>query len=247
MRLFGLIGYPIEHSFSAAFFSEKFEKELINDCAYQNLPLSSIRQFPSLISTHPELCGLNVTVPYKELIIPYLNALDNVAAEIGAVNCINVQGKQLTGFNTDAFGFEYSIKPFLENKYERALILGSGGASKAIIYTLKKWGIDYRVATRTPKMQYHLSYEDITPELLSFFPLIINTTPLGTFPDTANCPNIPYEAITEQHFLYDLVYNPSLTTFLKRGRDAGAQVMNGLAMLKLQAEKSWEIWNKHEN
>jgi len=244
VRLFGLIGYPLSHSFSARHFSEKFEKESISDCLYREFPLTSVEEFLTLIKANPNLHGLNVTIPYKVSILPYLDAIDEKAAAIGAVNCIHIFNGKTTGYNTDALGFEYSIRPFLENKYERALVLGNGGAAKAIVHVLNNWGIDYRIVTRNPQNNNELNYTDLDAESIPFFPLIINTTPLGMFPNIHELPPIPYEVISTRHFLYDVIYNPEITAFLQKGKDAGAQIMNGLSMLQLQAEKSWEIWNK---
>jgi shikimate dehydrogenase len=243
LKQYGLIGYPLTHSFSQKYFREKFEREKIEGCEYFNFPLESMEQFPALLEQHPNLCGLNVTIPYKEKVMTYLHELDSSAKETGAVNCIKIEQGRLVGYNTDTYGFEMSIKPFLENKYERALILGTGGASKAVAYVLKKWNIAFHYATRTPSASNHLAYKDLNAGNIQHFPLIINTTPLGTFPNVDECPELPYEALTEKHFLYDLVYNPSETLFLKKGKTQGAHTMNGLKMLELQAEKGWQIWN----
>lgn len=244
MRQFGLIGYPLSHSFSPSYFKEKFEKENITDAQYSLYPLSSISEYPSLVaSLGQSLVGLNVTIPYKEQIIPFLDAIDPVAQAIGAVNCIHFVDGKSTGYNTDVFGFEMSIKPFLENKYERALIIGTGGASKAIAHALRNWNIATFFLSRNPSAQNHLGYNTLTADTLKHFPLIINTTPLGTFPEIDACPAIPYEGLTESHFLYDLVYNPAETLFLQKGKAQGALTMNGLAMLRLQAARGWEIWN----
>jgi len=243
-RLFGLVGYPLVHSFSKGYFTHRFEELHLTDCRYLNFSIPDISQFPELIAAHPDLEGLNVTIPHKESIMPYLNDLDEVARAIGAVNCIRVQHGKLTGYNTDAYGFEMSIKPFLENHYERALILGTGGASKAVAYVLRKWGIPFHFVSRTPQGEQEMGYDVLKAEVIHHFPLIINTTPLGTYPDIDACPYLPYEGLSERHFLYDLIYNPEETTFLHLGRLAGAKTMNGHAMLIKQAEKSWEIWNR---
>lgn len=243
VNLYGLIGYPLGHSFSQKYFAEKFEKEEIVDCEYRNFPIESIEQLREIMAKHPNLKGLNVTIPHKEQVIPFLDEMDETASAIAAVNCISIQSGKLKGFNTDAYGFEMSIRPFIENKYERALILGTGGASKAVAFVLKKWNIPFHYATRNPRADNHLSYEELSADNIRFFPLIINTTPLGTFPDVNEAPQLPYDALTEKHFLYDLIYNPSETLFLKNGKERGAHTMNGLKMLQLQAEKSWQIWN----
>lgn len=246
IRRFGLIGYPLVHSFSKDYFNGKFSEWGLTDCVYENYSIRDIAQFTQLLSAHPDLNGLNVTIPHKESVIPYLTEMDAIAAEVGAVNCIRIQGGVAKGYNTDVYGFEMSIKPFLENHYERALILGTGGASKAVAYVLRKWGIPFHSVSRTPAGEHEMSYDVLKPEVMHHFPLIINTTPLGTYPDIDACPYLPYEGLSQKHFLYDLIYNPQETTFLRLGRLAGAKTMNGYAMLIKQAEKSWEIWNENE-
>jgi len=255
-KLFGLIGYPLTHSFSKKYFTEKFEKEGITDCSYELFPIEDINQFPHLISEYSSLGGLSVTIPYKEKIIPYLTELDETAKAVGAVNCIKIkrsvgQGDEsnlkLIGYNTDVFGFKQSIKPFLESHHQRALILGTGGASKAVAYVLKEIGIDCYFVSRN---KHHDSgtniflYEEINEYVINAFHLIINTTPIGMFPNVNEVPEIPFEFITDKHLLYDLVYNPTETNFLKHGKEKGAICINGLSMLYLQAEKTWEIWNE---
>jgi shikimate dehydrogenase len=242
-RLFGLVGYPLVHSFSKGYFTKRFAERNDLNCRYENFSIADISLFNALVQGNAALAGLNVTIPYKESVIPFLHEMDDVAGEIGAVNCIRVRDGILSGFNTDVFGFEMSIKPFLENHYERALILGTGGASKAVAYVLRKWGIPFHFVSRTPRGEQELSYDVLKAEVMHHFPLIINTTPLGTYPDIDACPFLPYEGLSEKHFLYDLVYNPEETTFLRLGRLAGAKTMNGYAMLVQQAERSWEIWN----
>lgn len=244
MRIFGLIGYPLSHSFSERYFAEKFERQQISDAVYRNFELADITGIHAIIQSNPELVGLNVTIPHKQTIIPFLTELSSEANEIGAVNCIRIKGEQLIGHNTDAYGFEMSIKPFIENNYERALILGTGGASKAIAYVLKKWGIQFFHVTRNPHAPNHISYSELNAESIRHFPLIVNTTPLGTSPDILTKPDLPYSALTPAHFCYDLVYNPAQTAFMTAAAAQGAKVMNGLKMLELQAEKSWQIWNQ---
>ena len=243
MRLFGLIGHPLTHSFSAGYFANKFNDLKITDCEYRNFDIPDIQLFNDIIEAHPELEGLNVTIPYKESIIPFLDSIDQEAKLIGAVNCvcIDAEGNKI-GYNTDAYGFYHSIKPFLENKYERALILGTGGASKAVAYVLKKLGIRVFFASRNPTESYHISYKEINAENIMMFPLIVNTTPLGTFPNVEAFPELPYESLTSNHFLYDLTYNPEESEFLKRGKMQGALTANGKLMLQLQAERSWQLW-----
>ena len=243
-RLFGLVGYPLVHSFSKGYFAKRFVELNEGNCRYENFSLTDISLLPELIQANPSLVGLNVTIPYKERIIPYLDELDSVAHAIGAVNCVRVRNGVLKGYNTDAYGFEMSIKPFLENHYERALILGTGGASKAVAFVLRNWGIPFHFASRTPVTSDQLSYDVLKADVIRHFPLIINTTPLGTYPDIDACPTLPYEGLTASHMLYDLVYNPEETTFLRLGRLAGAKTMNGYAMLIQQAERSWQIWNE---
>ena len=246
MRKFGLIGFPLGHSFSKKFFSEKFENESI-DARYDLYELSNITEFQDLRNS-VELSGLNVTIPYKEQVIPLLDRLDDTAAHIGAVNVIRFDYDKngtatLTGFNTDAVGFENSLKPFLKSYHKKALILGTGGASKAILYTLQKLGIECRYVSRTVS-KGQLTYSDLNKEIIDDNLLIINATPLGTFPKTDICPDIPYQFLTEKHLLFDVVYNPAETLFMKKGRDAGATALNGEEMLIGQALAAWEIWNR---
>jgi shikimate dehydrogenase len=243
-RRFGLIGYPLVHSFSKDYFLSKFSEWDITDCVYENFSIRDISQFPELLKSKTDLCGLNVTIPHKEAIMSHLNHIDSIAAEVGAVNCIRIENGITRGFNTDVYGFEMSVKPFLENHYERALILGTGGASKAVAFVLRKWGIPFHFVSRTPANENEMSYDVLKAEVMHHFPLIINTTPVGTYPDIDACPYLPYEGLSNKHFLYDLIYNPEETTFLRLGRMAGAKTMNGYAMLIKQAEKSWEIWNE---
>lgn len=244
-KKYGLTGYPLSHSFSKEYFIEKFRNENIQNCTYELYPLSSIDLLPSLISANPELQGLNVTIPYKESVIPFLNQLDETAKAVGAVNCIKIENGILKGFNTDVFGFRQSIKPFLESRHERALILGTGGASKAVHYVLKEIGIDCYFVTRD-KSGFNsvkaFEYSELNEYILNAFKLIVNTTPLGMFPETGGFPDIPYRYISSSHLLYDLVYNPAETEFMKRGKAQGAAVVNGLSMLKQQAEEAWRIW-----
>lgn len=241
-RLFGLIGYPLEHSFSKNFFTDKFEREHVTDCRYENFPLRLIEEFTALIQKEASLAGLNVTVPYKEQVIPFLNELDPTAMEIGAVNTIKFSSGKSKGFNTDAYGFMHSIKNLLQPFHSAALILGTGGSSKAVAYGLKKMGIEYDYVSRLP-LNRELKYEELDEAVMKHYKVIINTTPLGMFPNIDDCPPIPYEYLTRSHLLFDLVYNPAETLFLQKGRERGAMVRNGLEMLHLQAEKSWEIWN----
>lgn len=248
MRRFGLIGQTLTHSFSGKYFSEKFAREGITDAVYELYPLGSIAQFPELAASHPDLLGLNVTIPYKEAILPFLDELEETAKEIGAVNTIRFSGGKSQGFNTDVYGFRQSIKPFLTSRHERALLLGTGGASKAVHHVLRNIGIDCAFVTRNkqnaPKDTLLFNYDELNHYVMDAFKLIVNCTPLGTFPDIHSFPPIPYEHLGPDHLLYDLVYNPAETQFLLRGKQYHAQTMNGFDMLRLQAEKSWQIWNE---
>ena len=244
MAKFGLIGKNIDYSFSRAFFKKKFEKEGL-DHTYVNFDIEDITIFPEIIQNNSNLKGLNVTIPYKQAIIPYLDKLSKKAKAIGAVNTIKVlPNGELHGHNTDYFGFKKSLETKLEPKHNRALILGTGGASKAIAFALKKLGIAYKYVSRNPKGEDDFSYNDLTPNIIKEHLLIINCTPLGTHPNVEACPSIPYNALSNDHLLYDLIYNPSKTKFLKLGKQYGAQIINGERMLKLQAKKSWKIWHK---
>lgn len=247
MRKFGLIGFPLGHSFSKGYFSKKFEIEKLNDCVYENYPIERIELLNDIINNNPELKGLNVTIPYKQQVMKHLDRIDAEASEVGAVNTIKIvkedSGIKLIGYNTDIFGFE---KPLLEKLvafHKSALILGTGGASKAVAYILHKHGISFRYVSRNPKEDTVYSYSDLTHEIVQEYKIIVNTSPLGMHPDTDKCPSIPYEAIGKDHILYDLIYNPEETLFLRKGEERKAIVINGLPMLYIQAEKSWEIWN----
>ncbi|MBT8320131.1 MAG: shikimate dehydrogenase [Eudoraea sp.] len=239
---FGLVGRNIAYSFSRGYFKEKFLKMGLKQYRYDNFDLEDISQFSELIEENPDLVGLNVTIPYKESIIPYLKVLDPVATAIGAVNTIKIASEGLLGYNTDAYGFEQALLPFLKPHHRQALILGTGGASKAVAYVLKKLQIAYRFVSRKPGSD-HLNYEDLDQETIRTHYLIINCTPLGTWPETAAKPRIPYDSLNNKHLLFDLIYNPEKTTFLKEGEKRGSRISNGGKMLELQADKSWEIWN----
>ncbi|RSK40687.1 shikimate dehydrogenase family protein [Mangrovimonas spongiae] len=244
MDKFGLIGKNIAYSFSKNYFNKKFKKETIQ-ASYENFDIDSIENFPAIITNTEGIKGLNVTIPYKEAIIPFLDKLDKKAKKIGAVNTIKITSKgNLKGYNTDYYGFKKSLKPLLKPHHKRALILGTGGASKAIAQALKKLNIDYVFVSRKPSKKGFFTYNALTKELVSDYQIIINCTPLGTFPNVQDCPKIPYDAITKTHILYDLIYNPEETKFLTLGRKKGATTINGLKMLQLQADKAWSIWNK---
>ncbi|MBK6276450.1 MAG: shikimate dehydrogenase [Saprospirales bacterium] len=242
MKQFGLIGYPLSHSFSKGYFAEKFAKENIVDCKYDVFPLEKIEDFVELCNDKKNLIGLNVTIPYKEKIIPFLDELDETAANIGAVNTIKFSNGKEIGYNSDAYGFEMSLKPLLKQHHTKALILGTGGASKAVEYVLRKLGISFQYVSRN-KNEKAISYEELNEAIIQHSKLIINTTPIGMYPNIDTAPDIPYNFITDKHLLYDLIYNPEETLFLKKGKEKGAQTKNGLEMLYLQAERSWEIWN----
>ncbi len=248
MKKYGLLGYPLGHSFSRDFFNRKFQDENI-DAEYLNFEIPEIGFAKEIILENLELCGLNVTIPYKQLIIPYLNDLSEEAQAIGAVNVIRItrNGKKLhlKGFNSDVIGFVKSIQPLLEPHHKKALILGcTGGASKAVRYGLEtKLNLEVKGVSRRPS-ESNITYNDVTPELLEEYTVIVNCTPIGMYPHVNECPELPYEALTSKHLLYDLIYNPEETLFLQKGAKQGAKIKNGMEMLLLQAIASWEIWNR---
>ncbi len=263
MRQYGLIGFPLSHSFSKRYFAEKFQNEHITDASYDNYPIEHIKDLQDLLDDHPGLLGLNVTVPHKINVLKYLDWIEHDAKNAGAVNCIRIHKEspvlaafsgelgvndhdfRLEGFNTDIYGFEMSLRPLLKEHQDKALVLGNGGAAKAVKCVLDNLGIAYQLVTRKPQTNSIL-FADLKPHHISQHTLIINTTPVGTSPKIDECPPIPYEFITKQHLLYDLIYNPEKTLFLKKGEERGAAIKNGYEMLLLQAEKSWEIWNSKE-
>jgi shikimate dehydrogenase len=242
-KVYGLIGYPLSHSFSEKYFSEKFKKENIKNCRYELFPLRSVDELKQLLRSYPAIRGLNVTVPYKQQVLRYLNSVAHIPEGIRACNCIKVERKKLTGYNTDCIGFEKSLIPVLQPHHTKALVLGSGGAAEAVTYVLKKLGIDIAVVSRTPRRAAILTYYEINEKKIKDYTLIINCTPLGMFPDSDNCPDIPYQSLTKNHLLYDLIYNPAKSLFLKKGEAMGATIKNGEEMLIIQAEESWKIWN----
>ncbi len=242
MRRFGLIGKNISYSFSPGYFREKFDTLGLKECRYEIFDLADITELPDLLNRFPDLMGLNVTIPYKESVIPYLDQLDEQAREIGAVNTIRLREGGLTGFNTDVIGFRESLRPLLTPTDRAALILGTGGASKAVAHGLRQLDIPCRFVSRKPGSG-HLTYADLSAEVLKASQILVNCTPLGTYPEVEKAPPLPYGALGSAHLLYDLIYNPSQTTFLKRGLQQGARIKNGLEMLSLQAEASWKIWN----
>lgn len=244
MKQYGLIGHPLSHSFSKKYFTEKFKKENILDSSYELFDIDDINQFPNILNK-PNLKGLNITIPYKESILKFLTEIDEIANEIGAVNTVKISnnGSTIKGYNTDAYGFKKSLKPFLDINHERALILGTGGASKTIKYVLNKLNINCLLVSRNPKNEDEIAYDDVNEYVIKHHRLIINSTPIGMFPHSENYPQISYENLTPKHLLYDLIYNPLETQFLIKGKQKGCITLNGMEMLKLQAEKSWEIWN----
>ncbi len=246
-HLYGLIGYPLSHSFSKRYFTQKFETERIPHSHYELFPLKNITELPELIAQHPDLRGLNVTIPYKQQVVPLLDELDSSARQVGAVNTIKIdaQTRKRTGYNTDYYGFKHSLENWLGDTSDiQALVLGTGGASKAVQSALKTIGIPYLIVSRTPSEQT-VSYEPLKEShLLKDYRLIVNTTPLGMSPQTDTCPDLVYGQLSAQHYCYDLVYNPETTRFMQLAAAQGAKVKNGLEMLHLQAEKSWEIWNQ---
>ncbi len=239
---YGLVGRDISYSFSKGYFTKKFETLNLSQHSYENFDLQDIKMFSEVIDSNKSIQGLNVTIPYKELIIPFLAELNEVAKQIGAVNTIKFTNKGLVGFNTDAYGFEQAIQPHLRKHHTKALILGTGGASKAVAYVFDTKGIAYQYVSRNPS-KGRLTYRDLTEDILQKYTLLVNCTPLGTYPNIALKPDIPYQYITPKHLLFDLIYNPSKTEFLLQGESKGASICNGAAMLEFQAEKSWEIWN----
>jgi shikimate dehydrogenase len=247
VRQFGLVGYPLSHSFSQQFFSEKFAREKIANCRYNLFPLPSLQSFKNLLKTHTALEGLNVTFPYKEQILPFLHALDEKARQIGAVNVLKIKQGELTGYNTDADGFELSLlRFFLEAGVSqndlKALVLGTGGASKAIAFVLRQLGIPFQFVSRQ-KRPGMLTYEELTAAVMAKHLLLVNTTPLGTFPNVDSRPPLPYSLVNPAHLFFDLIYNPEKSLFLRTAEERGCHFKNGLEMLHIQAEKAWEIWN----
>jgi shikimate dehydrogenase len=263
MKHYGLIGFPLGHSFSKKYFTEKFEKEKIEDCKYDLYPLEHIKDLPALLHQHPNICGLNVTVPHKINVLKYLDWIEPDARGAGAVNCIRITSEspvmaafsgevgikghdfRMEGFNTDIYGFEMTLKLLLKNRHDQALVLGDGGAAMAVKCVLENLGIAFKSVTRKD-IPGHILFSDLKPHHIRENKLIINTTPIGMSPHPDECPPIPYEAITDEHLLYDLIYNPEQTLFLKKGEERGATTKNGYEMLVLQAEKSWEIWTSKD-
>ncbi len=246
MRTFGLIGFPLTSSFSKQYFADKFKQENITDCKYELHPIPQAREILDLIEADPLLCGLNVTIPHKVSVLPYLSELDDASEKIGAVNCISIdqsgEKPYLKGHNTDVYGFEESLKPLLKPHHTKALIFGDGGAAKAVKYVLNQLNIPFISVVRNAQPDAVL-YSSVTKEVLQEYTILVNTTPLGMFPNVDSFPPIPYQHLNEQHLAYDLVYNPEETQFLAKSKEQGATIKNGLEMLHLQAERSWDIWN----
>jgi shikimate dehydrogenase len=250
MKQYGLVGYPLSHSFSKKFFTEFFSTGSI-DAEYLNFELENITQLPAKLLAHPNLVGFNITIPYKEAILPYLDGCDANAAAIRAVNTVKIDrtgGKiKLTGFNTDLIGFRDSILPLLKPYHRKALVLGTGGASKAIVAVLNNLSIETILVSREAKIANSIAYSQLDKEMMDSHTIVVNTTPLGTYPKPEYFPEIPYQLLTDRHLLFDLVYNPAITQFLQKGADQGATIKNGLEMLELQAMAAWRIWNDFEN
>ncbi len=244
MKKFGLIGYPLGHSFSKKYFDDKFAKENLKDCAFELYPLKEVKDYEILKVAHEDLCGLAVTIPYKETVIPYLSNISADAKVIGAVNCIKFFGNKTMGYNTDVVGFEKSLLPLLQPHHTKALVLGTGGASKAVQYVFKKMGIDFLLVSRN-KEDYNntIIYDEIDAQIMNAYNLIVNCTPLGMSPNEDAMPALPYQYLTSNHLLYDLIYKPEKTKFLQAGEQHGASIKNGFEMLIIQAEENWKIWN----
>ncbi len=244
MKLFGLIGFPLGHSFSKQYFTEKFVREGLTDCAFEAFPIASIQEFPGLLIANPQLKGLGVTIPYKEQVLQFIDELSEEVRFIGATNSIKIANNKLIAYNTDIIGFEQSFQKKLQPQHKKALVLGTGGASKAVRFVLKNSGIDFLVVSRNSNpTDGYINYPDIDHAILNEYKVIINCTPVGTFPNDHQAPEIPYDLLTPNHYLYDLVYKPAKTLFLQKGAQQGATIQNGYDMLLIQAEASWKIWN----
>ena len=247
MDRYGLIGFPLKHSFSKDYFNNKFASEGI-DAEYVNFEISSIAELKTIIKNDPQLKGINVTIPYKEQVIPYLDQLNENARKIGAVNVIKIERKKkkikLSGFNSDIIGFKESIEPLLKPYHQRALVLGNGGAAKAVFYGLQQLGIEATYVSRQKTEEQMLVYSELTPEVMETHTIVVNCTPVGMWPNVDDCPAIPYQSLTDKHLLYDLLYNPDETLFMKKGEERGAAVKNGLEMLLLQAFAGWKMWTQ---
>ncbi|MCC6633923.1 MAG: shikimate dehydrogenase [Chitinophagaceae bacterium] len=246
MKIFGLVGNSLSHSMSKKYFEDKFLKENLPDYYFKNFELTDINQLKELLATTKNLCGLAVTIPYKQAVLPFLNFATKEVETISACNCIKITDNVLYGFNTDIIGFEKSFTPLLQPHHQKALILGDGGAAKAVKYVLQKLAIPYLIVSRNKEKKYSsISYQEINEQIVEEYKIIINTTPLGTFPAINNCANIPYNLLNKTNYLYDLVYNPAVTKFLELGKQQGALIKNGSDMLIIQAEENWKIWNQN--
>lgn len=243
MRLYGLIGYPLEHSFSKKYFDEKFSQEGLGDCRFENFPIARVDELPQILSLYKELKGLAVTIPYKKAVLPFLHDVSFLPKGLDACNCLKIQQGKLTGYNTDVIGFEKSLQPLLRSSHKNALILGNGGAAQAVKKGLENLGISFKIVNRQLGDDVSFTYDNLQKEEIASASIIINTTPLGMHPHIDSFPPIAYEHITAHHILYDLVYNPAETIFLKNGKEKGAVIKNGYEMLVLQAEENWRIWN----
>ena len=248
MKTYGTIGFPLTHSFSKQYFTEKIEKEHIQNSVYNAFPLASISEFPQLLKNNPTLRGLAVTIPYKEKVLEYITHLSEEVKQIGASNCIKVRGNVLTAYNTDIIGFEKSFVKQLKPNHKKALVLGSGGASKAVQYVLKKLGIPFLVVSRNKINTDHIiQYKDVDSAILNQYQIIVNATPLGMSPDEHTCPDLPYHVLTADHYLFDLVYKPAKTLFLQKGEQQGSVIVNGFEMLIIQADENWKRWNEEDD
>lgn len=243
MRIFGLIGYPLSHSFSQKYFEQKFKKEGLTDCRYELYPIPSIENLKEILKKSPGIEGLNITIPYKQQILSWLNSDAGIPKGVQACNCIKISEKKISGYNTDVIGFEKSFLPLLQPWHKKALVLGNGGATAAVIYVLEKLNIEFNIVSRSLHKGSTLIYGEVDENTMTESLVIINTTPLGMYPQMEQCPDIPYHFINKRHLLYDLVYNPAKTLFLQKGEERGATIKNGGEMLILQAEESWRIWN----
>lgn len=243
MKIYGLIGRTLSHSFSKKYFSQKFQREQIDNCIYQNFEIEDLELQIPLLKANAELCGLNVTIPYKTEIFPFLDQFTTECKELNACNCIKIESGKWIGYNTDVMGFQNSFASHLKPYHTKALVLGTGGASKAVTFVLRKLGISFLEVTRDKtKVPSAITYDDISKEILAEYTMVINTTPLGMFPNVDAYPKIPYRFITDKHYFFDLIYNPAKTLFLARAEEKGAIIKNGEKMLVIQAEESWKIW-----
>ena len=244
-RLFGIIGYPLTHSFSERYFNDKFKELGLTDVAFKPFSIEDINSIIQILTEHPNLQGFAITIPHKKAILPFLQETTEDVKTMGACNCVRIRDGKLSGFNTDVVGFEQSFIKKLKPHHNKALILGSGGAAAAVEFVLRKLHIDYKFVSRKKNTEAdNLTYQELTEEIIHNYPVIINTTPLGTFPKVDDAADIPYHLLTSNHYLFDLVYNPAETKFLRLGKEQGAAVENGYEMLVLQAEENWKIWNE---